>query len=127
MKVNIALATSMLLLTSCTAVPNPTPAPLEGNGSGKAQVMQLSQRVREALGAKNKDELIIRVGTDGTMTLFGAEGLGFKVEAVKEEVPTEKGVVNKVTITTVKNSPVCNNVIFAGNKYWYPVPDCPHL
>jgi hypothetical protein len=67
------------------------------------------------------------VGVDGTITLFGAEGQGFKVEDIKEEVVSERGVVNKVTITTVKHSPECSYVIFGGKKYWYPVPDCPHV
>jgi hypothetical protein len=127
MKVKIAVAASLLLLTSCVSVPAPTPAPITGDGSPKAQVMQLNQGVREALGARNKDELIVRVGVDGTITLYGAEGQGFSVEKIREDVVTEKGVVNRVIITTVRNSPECNSVIFSGKKYWYPVPDCPHL
>lgn len=99
------------------------PALIEGNGSEKAQVRQLNHNVRHALGVRH-DELIVRL--DGTITLYGAEGQGFKVEDVYEDVIPEKGVVNRVAITTVKNSPECNYVIFNGKKYWYPSPDCPH-
>lgn len=133
MKTKIIIAVSMLLLSACVYVPAPTPAPLTGTGSEKAKVMQLNQNVREALGSKNKDEIIIRIGVDGTITLYGAEGQGFKVEDVKnldaKEYDTDKSnkmVVNRVMITTVRNSPECNNIIFAGKKYWYPSPDCPH-
>lgn len=133
MKTRIVIAVSMLFLTACVYVPAPKPAQLTGVGSEKAKVMQLDQNVREALGSKNKDELIVRIGVDGTITLYGAEGLGFKVEDARDidakEYDSEKmnkTVVNRVTITTVKNSPECNNIIFTGKKYWYPSPDCPH-
>lgn len=105
------------------------PAKLIGTGTDKAKVMQLNQNVREALGTKSKDELIVRIGLDGTITLYGAEGQGFKVEDVKSLDAKEddsKMVVNRVSITTVKNSPECNYIIFSGKKYWYPSPDCPH-
>jgi hypothetical protein len=127
MKKRIAVAASVLLLTSCISIPPPKPAPITGNGSAKAQVKQLDQSVREALGAKNTDDLIVRVSVDGTITLYGAEGKGFKVEDVKEDAPPGKGVVNKVSITITKNSPTCGSIIFNGRKYYYPVPDCPHL
>jgi hypothetical protein len=127
MKTKIAVAASVLLLTACTSIPCPKPAPIAGDGSAKAQVKQLDQGVREALGAQNKDDLIVRVGADGTITLFGAEGSGFKVEDVKEDAPPEKGVVSKVGITVTKNSPTCGSLVFDGKRYFYPVPDCPHL
>lgn len=126
MKIRIAVAASVLLLTSCISIPSPKPAPIAGNGSAKAQVKQLDQSVREALEAKNTDDLIVRVGVDGTITLYGAAGKGFKVEDVKEDAPPEKGVVNKVSITITKNSPTCGSTIFNGKRYYYPVPDCPH-
>ncbi len=130
MKAMITVAASVMLLTSCISSHKLTPAPITGNGSPKAQVFQLNQVVREALGARNKDELIVRVGVDGTITLYGAEGNEFKVETIKEdmlkEYPTpERGIVNRVIITTTKNSPECSSVIFDGKKYWYPSPPCP--
>lgn len=133
MKTRIVVAVSMLLLTACVYVPAPKPAPLIGTGSEKAKVMQLNQNVREALGSKSKDELIVRIGLDGTITLYGAEGQGFKVEDARsldakdlDNDKTDKTLVNRVTITTIKNSPECNYIIFTGKKYWYPSPDCPH-
>ena len=85
MTTKIAVAMAVLLLTSCVAIPPPTPAPLTGDGSAKAQVMQLNQNLREALGSRHKDELIVRIGLDGTITLYGAEGQGFKVEKKREK------------------------------------------
>lgn len=133
MKTRIVASVSMLLLTACVYVPAPEPAPLIGTGSEKAKVMQLNQSVREALGSKSRDELIVRIGLDGTITLYGAEGQGFKVEDARnleaKEFDNEKAgqtLVNRVTITTVRNSPECNYIIFNGKKYWYPSPDCPH-
>lgn len=133
MKKRISVAVSLLLLTACVYVPAPQPAPLTGTGSERAKVMQLNQNVREALGSKSKDELIVRIGLDGTITLYGAEGQGFKVEDARSLDVNEhdndksgKTIVNRVMITTVKNSPECNNIIFNGKKYWYPSPDCPH-
>lgn len=132
MKTRIIVVVSMLFLTACVYVPAPKPAPLSGTGSEKATVMQLNQSVREALGSKSKDELIVRIGLDGTITLYGAEGQGFKVEDAKSVDAKEHDkdsfgiLVNRVTVTTVRNSPECNYIIFNGKKYWYPSPDCPH-
>ncbi len=126
MKKKIAVATFPLLLASCAIVHEPRPAPVEGNLSPKVQVLQLNQSARAILGARNKDDLIIRVGADGTLTFFGAPGEGFKVvERKGDMLPPEKGVVNKFTVTTTKNSPECTTVDGGGYELYYTSPPCP--
>lgn len=114
-----------LLLTSCALVYSPKPAPVQGDLPAKVKILQLNQTMRELLGANDKDEVIALVGSDGALTLFGAPGQGFRVEADKGSSPTERGVVNKVIVTTTKNSPVCNKIQFGGWIFWYPSPPCP--
>lgn len=125
MKKRIAVATFASLLASCTSIPSPKPAHVEGVLSPKVQALQLNQSVREILGARDNNDVIIRVGADGTVTLFGAPGEGFKVEEDKGYKPPERGVVNKVTVTTTKNSPVCNTIQVGGWVIWYISPPCP--
>lgn len=122
----IAVATFTLLLSSCASVDVTRPAPIiEGIVPPKVQILELNQRARAILGAREKDDLIIRVGSDGTLTLFGAPGQGFRTEDRKVDMPSEKGVVNKLTVTTTKNSPLCNKIEVGGWVIWYPSPPCP--
>ena len=121
----IAVATFTLLLASCASV-HVTRAPIiDGIVPPKVQILELNQRAREILGAGEKDDLIIRVGSDGTLTLFGAPGQGFRVEDRKVDMPPERGVVNKFTVTTTKNSPVCGKIEIGGWVIWYISPPCP--
>lgn len=136
MKKSIAVAA--LTLSSCSYIPAPQPAPITGDLPVKVQALQLNQSAREQLGAREKGDLIIRVGEDGSITLFGAPGHGFNVEKSKDDMPVatafqntdnksaEKGVVSRFTVTMTRNSPGCGRLDMAGLIIHYPVPDCPH-
>lgn len=136
MKKSIAVAA--LALSSCSYIPAPQPAPVAGDLPAKVQALQLNQSAREQLGAREKGDLIIRVGEDGSITLLGAPGHGFSVEKSKdymsgdkvsqnmENKPAEKGVVSRFTVTMTRNSPGCGQMDMAGRIIHYPVPDCPH-
>ncbi len=125
MKKKIAVATFAILLASCASVHSPKPAPIDGLLPPKVQTLQLNQSVRAILGARDKDDLLIRVGADGTLTLLGAPGQGFKVETRKGGEPPGKGVVNQFTVTTTKNSPLCNKIEGAGWVIYFASPPCP--
>lgn len=136
MKKSIVVAT--LALSSCTYIPAPQPAPVTGDLPAKVEARQLNQSAREQLGAHDKSDLIIRVGADGSVTLFSAPGLGFSVKKSEDDMPgtqalqnkenklAEKGVVSKFTVTMKRNSPACAEIFMAGRKIYGPVPDCPH-
>jgi hypothetical protein len=115
-----------LFLTSCASL-SPSPAPVDKSVKG-LRTLQLSDQARKALGATNPKEIVLVVGTDGSLTLFGAKGQGFSVKehkAMSMEKRDLGTVVNRVTITTVKNSPECNSIIWSGTEMWYPSPPCP--
>jgi hypothetical protein len=153
MKKEIAAILATLLLASCNSGHSPgpaaskpietvpsasgpslTPAPVDGKLPAKIEAVQLDQHTRELLGAKNAGDLIIRVGVDGTLTVFNAPGQGFKSE------PDTKGQARKaageiireftVRVHKHKSGPQLREVLCVdfgtdGLSLWDPSPPCP--
>jgi hypothetical protein len=126
----IAVTVCALFLASCATLNSPKKAKVEGHAPpSNVQLLELDKSVRDLLGARNKDDLIIRVGSDGTITFFGSSGQGFLVEATKDGKPGDDDILSQFTITTIRSksltSVTCHYTKIGGVKIWDPVPPCP--